>query len=763
MTIVEQRRRLDGSAWDGSPSGRPSPLRRAAPAAALRADLHIGLRRWGWLLFLAAGVATLAVYPRLGETARAITYVSVGAASLGAVVVPAVRRSGRCVLGWRWVAAGLGAFVVADLVWVWFDLVVGQPPPFPSIADFIYLGGYPLLIAGYLALFGFDRSRDARNRWVDALIVGIATIVAMGQLVLLPTLASVRDVSLATAAVSALYPIADVLLVVAAVLTLPLARRHDLSGWLLGAGASTMLLADVAYASELVGGVYAEASILDVGWLTTYVGIGAAALRPPGTGLRRAAGTDGFQRPLVLVWTVSVLVAVAASAYQILNGTSDVLAVAVGATGVTTLFILISLRVRRMVRRVVAAESRSRAILDALVDTVLTVDAGGVVRAVDGNRALVGDDRLVGTHIGDLLTTVPPPSPQDVAVMHVDAVEVSPPHAPPFTADVTLSRPDDDHARWFVVVRNATDRHRAEEAVRRASQRTAAANSALREANTRLELANVELSRTVQLKQDFLSLVSHELRTPLTPILGFTDLLLRRWDQLTDDLRRTHLEAIQRHGQRLRQAVDNLLVIAVDRGGSTREDARVTDVGVLVMAAVTEAEVPVEVDVAPGPAAVRFDPAELRLLLRTLMDNAVAHGAGPYRVEIGGDADWVDVRVCDSGPGMPPRLLGEMFEPFTQGSVGDQRTVSGLGIGLAVARTLAELNEGSIRYETREQSGACFLVRLRRAYPEPSGAATSTRPEAQHFEPATSQSKDAKACPDLSDHHDPLLPINHRP
>lgn len=376
-------------------------------------------------------------------------------------------------------------------------------------------------------------------------------------------------------------------------------------------------------------------------------------------------------------------------------------------------------RVRRLIRRLVVGEARPRVWLDGLSDLVLWVGPDGTVVSVDGNRGLLGsEDEPTGRDVAAVVPAfahLPMPT-RDGGPVRATSVSIRRGDGSTFIGDVTSSHGHEDGSDHLVVViRDVTDRHLAEEELRLAAQRSAAANTALRAANARLELANQELARTAQLKHDFLSLTSHEFRTPLTPILGFSDLLLARWEELSDADRRSQVASIHRHAARLRVLVDNLLIVADGRQGALSADLRPTALGPLLDAIVSESSSDVLLDPLDDDVRVRAAPEQLGLAMRNLLSNAEAHGEPPYAITAELHPDWVDVRVSDQGGGMPPHLIDEMFEPFTQGSVGDRRTVSGLGIGLAVARTLVQLNDGTIWYEPGEVRGATFVIRLPRA------------------------------------------------
>jgi signal transduction histidine kinase len=209
-----------------------------------------------------------------------------------------------------------------------------------------------------------------------------------------------------------------------------------------------------------------------------------------------------------------------------------------------------------------------------------------------------------------------------------------------------------------------------------------------------------EVSR---LKDEFLRTISHELRTPLTAILGWTALLRRRTDPET--LRRS-LDTIDRKTQGLGRIVDDMLDVSRIVTGELR---------LRVEPAAEAKGIAVQVDVDPAARSMRADPGRLQQVLWNLVGNAVKFTpqGGHVHVRARRVEGDVDIRVSDTGPGIPPARQAHLFERFGPGDASSTRTHGGIGMGLAIVRHVVELHGGTVRVESPgEEGGATFVVTL---------------------------------------------------
>jgi signal transduction histidine kinase len=221
------------------------------------------------------------------------------------------------------------------------------------------------------------------------------------------------------------------------------------------------------------------------------------------------------------------------------------------------------------------------------------------------------------------------------------------------------------------------------------------------------------------LKDEFLALVSHELRSPLGAILGWTHIL--RHGGKAADLAKG-LEVIEQSALAQSSLVDDLLDISRLTGGGLRLVQQVVEPRTLVDAAVEtirtaaqakgiEVAKVLSLDTPP----VRGDAGRLQQAIVKLLSNAVKFTPAQGRIEVHlrGTADHVEIAVTDNGAGIPADVLPQVFDRYRRSPASPKRRDEGLGLGLAIARHLAELHGGSIEARSAgEGRGATFVLRL---------------------------------------------------
>lgn len=198
---------------------------------------------------------------------------------------------------------------------------------------------------------------------------------------------------------------------------------------------------------------------------------------------------------------------------------------------------------------------------------------------------------------------------------------------------------------------------------------------------------------------------SHELRSPLARIRMGLELMQGQPSSAT-------LEEIARNIRELDQLIDEILL-------ASRLDASPDDLGPLEpvdlvgLAAEECARTGAEFETAPGvpsvvvPGLTRL----LRRLLRNLLENARRHGAGTVSLTLRLQGAQAEIRVCDQGPGVPAALRERIFEPFFRLPGASERE-GGVGLGLALVRSIAQRHGGSVHCEDQPGGGACFVLRL---------------------------------------------------
>jgi signal transduction histidine kinase len=229
------------------------------------------------------------------------------------------------------------------------------------------------------------------------------------------------------------------------------------------------------------------------------------------------------------------------------------------------------------------------------------------------------------------------------------------------------------------------------------------------------------LRESDRLKDDLLAAVSHELRTPLAGMLGALATLSAREGQLTDPQRQELVDMAARQGDRLKLQIEQLLLAArLERSGHEPAERPVVDAAAVTRQAVAAAraayparQLVLEADeVLP----VRAVPEAVLQVLGNLLDNAAKHAPdrAPIRVAARRAGALAVVSVEDTGPGVPAAERERIFERFTQLDSGATRRAGGVGLGLYIARQLAQAQGGDLLVTdpAEARQGARFELRL---------------------------------------------------
>lgn len=246
-----------------------------------------------------------------------------------------------------------------------------------------------------------------------------------------------------------------------------------------------------------------------------------------------------------------------------------------------------------------------------------------------------------------------------------------------------------------------------------------------------------ELMRVNQMKDEFLAILSHELRTPLTPILGWAS-LLQQHGARDPDIFEQAVSAIQRNAELQKRLVNDLLDTTRIMSGKLLIEKRSTDLNemIAVMAestrrAATERGIRIETELDSALPPLQIDAARIQQVLLNLLNNAVkfspdgglitirttliAPEAGPPEAGQGEPARTrrAQIEMVDSGEGIAPDVLPHVFELFQQGDSSYTRQHGGLGLGLAISKSLVEMHGGTVAAQSPGPGqGARFVVTL---------------------------------------------------
>jgi signal transduction histidine kinase len=226
-----------------------------------------------------------------------------------------------------------------------------------------------------------------------------------------------------------------------------------------------------------------------------------------------------------------------------------------------------------------------------------------------------------------------------------------------------------------------------------------------------------ELRRLSALRADFVSLVSHELRSPMAAVIGAARTLQARWRELSVEQRQSFLALIGDETNRLAVLIGDVLDTSRIEAGTFSFSFRDVDLAELVREIVATAElgqdeVRVTADVnAPLPR-VRGDRERLRQIVQNLVDNAVKYSPAGAEVRVTAFTEdgHVVVSVEDAGPGIPLDDQQLIFEKFGRAAVEGGKP--GTGLGLFIARSLAEAHGGSLEVDSAPARGSVFTLEL---------------------------------------------------
>jgi len=227
-----------------------------------------------------------------------------------------------------------------------------------------------------------------------------------------------------------------------------------------------------------------------------------------------------------------------------------------------------------------------------------------------------------------------------------------------------------------------------------------------------------ELRRLSALRADFVSLVSHELRSPMAAVIGAARTLQERWRSLSPGHREAFLALIADETNRLAALIGHVLDTSRIEAGTFTYRFTDIDLSALVAdvvgtAAVGQDEVRVRADVPETLPSVRGDAERLRQVLTNLIDNAVKYSPAGDEVAVRARREngRVLIEVVDNGPGIPHDQQRLIFEKFGRADVPGS-SKPGTGLGLFIARSIAEAHGGTLDVRSRPDAGTTFVLSL---------------------------------------------------
>jgi PAS domain S-box-containing protein len=375
-------------------------------------------------------------------------------------------------------------------------------------------------------------------------------------------------------------------------------------------------------------------------------------------------------------------------------------------------------RVEERTRQLKESEVRTQAIVDNVVDGIITVDEIGVVQSINpAVETIFGytADEIVGKNLAMLAAEPYRSSHQDYMTRYRETGETKVvgrlrefegqrKNGEVFPIELAISRVDTGFHQFFVgIVRDISQRKRAEAEINRARQAAEEASEA---------------------KSSFLANMSHEIRTPLNAVVGLTRLAL---DTDLTVRQREYLDNVLGASNSLLGLIDDILDFSKIEAGKLemehipfRLDEVVENTMTMMRSRLGDKAITLHSDLSPDvPTTLLGDPLRFGQVLINLVTNAIkftekgeiAVTVKPTKQDAGEVLLRVEVR--DTGIGMSRETCAKLFQPFTQADASTTRKFGGTGLGLAISQSLVHLMRGSIGVDSEEGKGSTFWFSAR--------------------------------------------------
>jgi len=243
----------------------------------------------------------------------------------------------------------------------------------------------------------------------------------------------------------------------------------------------------------------------------------------------------------------------------------------------------------------------------------------------------------------------------------------------------------------------------------------------VKERTQELQSALIKLAELNQMKSNFISNVSHELRTPLTHIRGYLDLMNEGSLGDLSNEQTIALDVMLRSEARLEELIEKMIQFSLEASGQFTLQIKPTNLNDIVDHGLKQAKIKavnrtviLDVELGTGSNLVRIDQEKIQWVVMELVDNAIKFTPAGGRIKVGleQEAEFVQFYVIDTGIGISPERLSEIFEPYHQLDGSSTRHYGGIGLGLALVKKIIEAHGSKVEVTSDVGKGTSVQFQL---------------------------------------------------
>jgi len=230
--------------------------------------------------------------------------------------------------------------------------------------------------------------------------------------------------------------------------------------------------------------------------------------------------------------------------------------------------------------------------------------------------------------------------------------------------------------------------------------------------------ANIEQLKAMdRLRQELIANVSHDLRTPLALTQGYLETLQMKEGQLTSEERQEYLKIAHESSERLAHLVAQLFEYSKLEARQIEPEKEpfllselLQDVTTRYQILAKEKNIDIELNIHEGVPLVFADVGLVERAIQNLLDNAIKFtpDGGQVKIELSNQPEGIEVKISDTGPGIPANEQSQIFERYRQAKRDGSHKAKGAGLGLAIVKKIMEIHDSTIRVQSRPEQGTAF-------------------------------------------------------